>query len=306
MLTMEVSYRFGTTGLDVHCAALACPGVQLAGTCVVLNCRGWPVLSVKDMPVRLAAPRRRDIVSPSASEINRKLRAAQRQAEQQLKRDVERAQARLQREADAYNRKVDAHNRKVVSDYNRAVDQHNRRSAAHNKKVIDEINRKLAAEGKMRVRYTPQEQELVDRVHDAMPVDVRDYDVFLSYARIDGSKVSGELCTRLEDLGLSVWFDELAIRPGKSQSLQMDQGLRKARAGIVVLTAAYLTGRFWTERELGALLHKETLIPVLHGVTFADVKEYSGILPDLAGFTTEHDTVSHIAAKIAGAVLDQE
>lgn len=102
---------------------------------------------------------------------------------------------------------------------------------------------------------------------------------------------------------MTVWFDELAIQPGKSQSLQMDQGLRKARAGVVLLTPAYLTGRFWTERELGALLHKSTLIPVLHNVTFSDVREYSGILPDLAGFETARDTAADIAAKIAAAVM---
>jgi hypothetical protein len=101
----------------------------------------------------------------------------------------------------------------------------------------------------------------------------------------------------------NVWLVEVAIRPGKSMALQMDQGLRKARAGVVVLTPAYLTGRFWTERELGALLHKDILIPVLHAVTFDDVKEYSGILPDLVGFTTENDTIAEIAAKIASAVL---
>ena len=82
----------------------------------------------------------------------------------------------------------------------------------------------------------------------------------------------------------------------------MDKGLARARAGVVVLTPAYLTGRFWTERELAALLHKDTLIPVLHGVTFSDVAECSGILPDLAGFTTELDTFTEIAAKIAGAI----
>lgn len=70
-----------------------------------------------------------------------------------------------------------------------------------------------------------------------------------------------------------------------------------------MLTPAYLTGRFWTERELGALLHKETLIPVLHSVTFAEVKEYSGILPDLAGFETARDSVEDIAEKIAAAVM---
>jgi len=63
----------------------------------------------------------------------------------------------------------------------------------------------------------------------------------------------------------------------------MDAGLRKARSGIALLTPAYLAGRFWTERELGVLLSKETLIPVLHNVTFEDVRQYSGILPDLAG-----------------------
>lgn len=77
----------------------------------------------------------------------------------------------------------------------------------------------------------------------------------------------------------------------------MDAGLRKARSGITVLTPAYLTGRFWTERELGALLNKSMLIPVLHNVTFDDVKQYSGILLDLAGFTTQHDSVEDIAKK---------
>jgi hypothetical protein len=83
----------------------------------------------------------------------------------------------------------------------------------------------------------------------------------------------------------------------------MDQGLRKARSGVTLLTPAYLAGRFWTERELGALLGKSTLIPVLHKVTFADVKEYSGILPDLAGFETARDSIEDIAEKIAAAVL---
>jgi hypothetical protein len=256
-------------------------------------------------------------VANSASEFNRRLRAAQRQAEQEFNRQLRAAQRQaeqeIKRQVDAYNREVEAHNRKVeaqnrvaINDYNRAVAQHNRRADAHNQRVIDEINRRLEAASRpqVEIRYTPAEQELVDRVHDAVPVDGRECDLFCSYARIDGSAVARELHAELEALGLIVWFDEVAIRPGKSMALQMDHGLRRARAGVVVLTPAYLTGRFWTERELGALLHKDTLIPVLHNVTFDDVKEYSGILPDLAGFTTEKDTVAEIAAKIASAMLD--
>ncbi|KFC50965.1 hypothetical protein DK37_29100 [Halomonas sp. SUBG004] len=113
-----------------------------------------------------------------------------------------------------------------------------------------------------------------------------------------GLKLPHSFEMSLKVLGVAVWFDEVAIIPGRSQSLQMDAGLRKARSGITVLTPAYLTGRFWTERELGALLNKSTLIPVLHNVTFDDVKQYSGILPDLAGFTTQHDSVEDIAKKL--------
>lgn len=147
--------------------------------------------------------------------------------------------------------------------------------------------------------YRPSEQVLVERVQGAINFDDgRDYDAFLSYARIDGETVATELAKSLDALGVRVWFDAVAIQPGKSQSLQMDAGLRKASAGIAGLTPGYLAGRFWTQREFGALLNKPTLIPVLHGVTFDDVKEDSDILPDLAGFTTADDYVTLIAEKI--------
>lgn len=250
----------------------------------------------------------------NASQFKRQLQQAQRKAEQQMKREVDRYNREVKREVDRvnranqkavddYNRRVRAQNQKTVDDYNRKVRDHNRKADAHNKKVIADLNRQLRSPSS-RVQYTQPERDLADRVNSAVAaLDPREYDSFLSYARIDGSQVATELRNALEELGVAVWFDAVAIVPGRSQSLQMDAGLRKARSGIAVLTPAYLTGRFWTERELGVLLGKTTLIPVLHNVTFEDVKEYSGILPDLAGFTTKHDSVSDIAQKIAAAVL---
>lgn len=145
----------------------------------------------------------------------------------------------------------------------------------------------------------------MDRVREAVDVlpPGLQHDVFLSYARIDGGATATALKDALEELGVSVWFDEVSIAPGKSMSRQMDNGLAKSRSGVVLLTPAYIAGRFWTERELGALLHKNTVIPVLHSVTFEDVATYSGMLSDLAGFTTATDNVSTIATKIATAVL---
>lgn len=240
------------------------------------------------------------------NELKRKIREAQRKAEQQIKREVDKVNRANKKVIDDHNRKVDAHNRKVIADHNRQVRQHNQRADAQNRKVIAELNRQLRSSSGT-VRYSEPERQLADRVHQAVAsLDPREYDSFLSYARIDGSEVAGQLRDQLESLGVAVWFDEVAIVPGRSQSLQMDAGLRKARSGIALLTPAYLTGRFWTERELGALLNKSTLIPVLHNVTFDDVKQYSGILPDLAGFTTEHDSIEDIAKKIAGAVLMED
>ena len=251
----------------------------------------------------------------SASEYNRRAREAARKAQRETQREVDRVNRANKKAVDDYNRKVAQHNqreidrvnrenKKAVDDYNRKVAQHSREADRHNKKVIDEINRRLAAApATQMVTYQPVERQLVERVHGAIDFDDgREYDVFLSYARIDGEETAKQLAAALEARGVNVWFDAVALQPGKSQSLQMDSGLRKARAGIAVLTAAYLAGRFWTQRELGALLNKPTLIPVLHGVTFDDVREYSGILPDLAGFTTASDLIDTIADKITPAV----
>lgn len=254
---------------------------------------------------------------PSASQINQQIRAAQRKAEQQMRQQVaaynrqvdsanKKAVNEYNRAVDQQNRRIQAANKKAVDDYNRAAEQHNRRANAHNQRVVAELNRRLSTAGRPQVRLSARDEALVDRVQEALPVDERQYDVFVSYARIDGAQIATDLTQALDALGVRVWFDELAIQPGRSQSLQMDQGLRKAKAGVVVLTPAYLTGRFWTERELGALLHKPIVIPVLHQVTFDDVKEYSGILPDLAGFETALEPVADVATKIAAAVLSSE
>jgi hypothetical protein len=261
----------------------------------------------------------------SRAQIEREIRQAQRRAEQEwrrqvrqvereVNREVDRVNRENQRRVDEHNRKVDAENKRRLGAHNREVqrvnrenqrrvDRYNAAADKHNQAVIADINRQLrtATSGP---RYTVTEEALANRVQQALARQSdRDVDAFLSYARIDGSEVGSALRAALEDLGVTVWFDEVAIVPGKSQARQLDQGLQRARAGIAVLTPAYLAGRFWTERELGALLHKDTLIPVLHGVTFEQVKEYSGILPDLAGFETTRDSIPVIAEKIAAAVL---
>jgi hypothetical protein len=270
----------------------------------------------------------------SNSEYQRRINEYNRQL-QEHNRQVARE---YERQVNDYNRKVDEHNRKVVRERQRAVDDYNRQATRHNDEVkrqaekaqrenvraindynqqvakVNQHNRQVDARNKVVIadlarrlnstRYSPEEEQLAQRVAETIATqDPREWDVFLSYAQIDGAEVGRELCSLLEALGVRVWFDEVAIEPGVSQARQMDRGLCKAHCGIALLTPAYIAGRFWTERELGVLLGKDTLIPVLHGVTFKQVKEYSGILPDLAGFDTTRHSLAEVADKIAATVL---
>ena len=234
-------------------------------------------------------------------EYNRQVERENQRAVDEYNRQARRHNEEVQRQVDKANREnqrqLDAYNRQVTS-----VNQHNRKVDASNKAVITDLARRLNT-----TRYSPQEEELSQRIAEAVAAhDDREWDIFLSYAQIDGAQVGRELCAHLKDLGVRVWFDEVVLQPGGSQARQMDRGLAKAHCGVALLTPAYIAGRFWTERELGALLGKSTLIPVFHNVTVDQVKEYSGILPDLVGFETVKHSVAEIADKIADAVLRQD
>lgn len=127
----------------------------------------------------------------SQAELLRRMREAQRKAQQQVKREVDRINRENKRQVDAHNREVSAHNRKVeaqISAYNQRVETQNRRAAQHNAKLISDLNRSLRSSTAL-LQYTESEKRLADRVHQAIAFgDPRDYDTFLSYARIDGAK----------------------------------------------------------------------------------------------------------------------
>ena len=76
-----------------------------------------------------------------ANRFNRQMRAAQRKAEAEWKREIDRVNRENKRRVDAHNRKVVAHNKKVVTNYNRHVAKVN----AHNAAVIADLNRQLRA-----------------------------------------------------------------------------------------------------------------------------------------------------------------
>ena len=152
------------------------------------------------------------------AKLNRQLRDAQRKMERAAQREVDRVNRENERRVDAHNRRVEQHNKRQIDRYNRDVDKVN----ADNRAVVTELNRRLRIAG-TGPRYTDDELVLADRIRGAVADrDNREWDAFLSYAKIDGARVGNELREHLERLGVRVWFDEVAIVPGQSQALRMD------------------------------------------------------------------------------------
>jgi hypothetical protein len=158
----------------------------------------------------------------------------------------------------------------------------------------------------LRSRVSGLEDALLDRVRDAIVADpvAREHDVFLSHAGPD-KEIAEELYAELTARGVDVWFDGAELRLGEPLTRQIDRGIGSSRIGVILITPKFLDGRYWTERETGALtVTRRRIIPVLDGVGFEDLSRYSPLLADLVGLTTETDGLDGIAERITAALAE--
>lgn len=101
---------------------------------------------------------------------------------------------------------------------------------------------------------------------------------------------------------------ELGCGSGHSLLYLAERGAA-SRIGVILITEAFLKGRYWTEREMGALINsRRRVIPILDGVDHRVLAEYSPLLADLVGLSTETARFDEIAERIAVtlATADEE
>lgn len=162
------------------------------------------------------------------------------------------------------------------------------------------------------VSYTPQQVRDLEPVRTAVVARTQAKDVFLCHAWPDRQADAKDVYDLLVGADVSVWFSEVSLRPGTDMRVAIDKGLVSSRMGIVLVTPAML-GKLSTDRsiasnELSALLRRNLLVPVMHGVTFEELDQVSPTLASRGGFSTAEESLEDIVVKIAELVgtLDAE
>lgn len=137
-----------------------------------------------------------------------------------------------------------------------------------------------------------------------------EYDVFVSHAWEDKESFADEFVNELRKLGISVWYDTSQIRWGDSMRQRIDDGLKKSKFGVVILSPNYIAeGKYWTKAELDGLFQLEsirgkTLLPIWHDLTKKQVMEFSPIIANKKAMTTASMTAQEIAAELANLLPD--
>ena len=134
------------------------------------------------------------------------------------------------------------------------------------------------------------------------PAEPQTWDVFLSHASEDKPYVE-ELHRTLVAAGVQVWMDKAVLRWGDSLRSRIDDGLKRSRFVIVLLSKAFLGLKKWTEYELDSAFALETvnekrILPLWNSITHEDLKKYSLGLSDRLALDSSQQTPTDLANEL--------
>ena len=168
------------------------------------------------------------------------------------------------------------------------------------KKVEKEIQR-TNAEYKKRIQDL---QNLVISAQSKNAIQqssIKEYDFFLSHAHEDKETFVNEFVEELRRIDIKVWYDSDEMILGSSTRQKIDEGLKRSKYGIVVLSPDYIKeGKYWTHKELNGLFSKESvyenvIIPIWHNLSKQEVIDYSPMIADKTAALTALYTPKEMA-----------
>jgi len=159
------------------------------------------------------------------------------------------------------------------------------------------------------VSYTPAQVVSLTPVRDAVEKETASKpdlrDCFLCHAWDDRQGAAKELHDLLESAGVKVWFSEKDLGLGVPMMRAIDKGLAASKIGLVLVTPALLARlpkEGVADKELSTLLQGNRLVPIVHGTTYAALRDVSPMLASRSGLDTSEDTMAVVAKKIAELV----
>lgn len=194
------------------------------------------------------------------------------------------------------------------------ADKRTKRNAAYLKlqKETQSEQKKLdRATKKMQDSYESRIRELqAQSMPNIMSIDVdedgglSEYDVFVSHAWEDKESFADEFVKELRNSGAKVWYDTTQMKWGDSMRAKIDDGLKKSRFGVVILSPNYIAEhKYWTKAELDGLFQMEsingkTLLPIWHNLTKQQVMDYSPIIASKLAMSTALMTAQEIVKEL--------
>ncbi len=193
-------------------------------------------------------------------------------------------------------------------------------AAIHLQKEEQRVQKKQdRATKQMQQSYERRIEELQSRIIPTVTAtseteeeNLPEYDVFVSHAWEDKEDFVDDFVDALKNLGIKVWYDTTQIKWGDSMRERIDDGLKKSRFGVAVLSPNYIAeNKYWTKAELDGLFQLEsvngkTLLPIWHNLTKQQVMNYSPIIANKKAITTASMTAQEIAEELQKLIPQSE
>ena len=243
----------------------------------------------KNAPASIVKSKMRQIDSYTNAAIKAEKESADLQKKIADKRDKRNAaEQRLRKEETAEKKRQDRATQQIMRSY---------------ESRIEELQNMMAST----IPFTPTHV-----VRDDEEQDIPQYDVFVSHAWEDKDDFVDEFVDELRNLGIKVWYDTSEIKWGDSMRKRIDDGLKKSRFGIAILSPNYIReGKYWTKAELDGLFQLDSiggkvLLPIWHNLTKKEVMQYSPIIASKLAMNTASMTPKEIADELKKLLINTE
>lgn len=197
-----------------------------------------------------------------------------------------------------------------VSGYlQRAISDEAKQQQRAQNALMQSYQRKIAELGNARTQSI-REQVQPTTIYSAVETTVVEHDVFISHATEDKESFVNELVEELKKRNVKVWVDDLKIKWGDPLRKSIDEGLKKSRFGIVVISKHFIA-KGWTQYELDGLFEIEmsggkVILPIWHGITKKEVQAFSPTLAGRKAMTTATMTPADIADELVSLLTEEK